>query len=346
MSVNSPKNYLILLLALTTAGGAALAWRQYRELNQLRAASLGNAERASWQKRLWDSEKRRNELEAALKDRMSGPAGVPADAAGPDDPAPGRRGGPNRGNMGANFMAMIDKPEIQKLMAIQQKAALDSRYAALFKNLDLSPAQLEQFKNLLVERQTALTDALAAARAQDINPRTDPEEFQKLVNDAQAEVDASIKSTLGDAAYAQYQQYQQTLPQRGVVNQLAQSLSYTSTPLTNEQSEQLVQILAANAPAATSAPGANNRAFVANFAGGLGFGGGLNSAPITNNAITQAQTVLAPPQVQALQQLQAAQQAQTQLNAAMRNQFRNAGPTGSGPSTTSPPPAPKRPGGG
>jgi hypothetical protein len=343
--VNSPKNYLILLLLLTTAGGAALAWRQYRELTQLRAASVSNSERADWQKRLWDSEKRRHDLEAslaALKDKGSAAADGSTDSlAGPDDPAPGGRRGPNRGNLANNFMAMMDRPEIQKLMATQQRAALDSRFAALFRNLNLSPEQLEQFKNLLVEKQTAMTDALAAARAQGIDPRNDPQEFRKLVADAQAEVDVSIKAALGDSAYAQYQQYQQTLPQRTTVNQLQQSLSYTSTPLTSAQTEQMVQVLAANTPASANSTAANGRAAVA-AAFGVGFAGQTGS-PVTNDAITQSQTVLAPAQVQALQQLQAAQQAQAQLTQAMRNQFRN---TGAPATTTTPPATPRNPSGG
>ncbi len=336
--MKSPKNLLIVFLALTTLAGAALAWRQYQELTQLRASALNNNERADLQKRLWAAEKRKRELESALASRASGPGGGAAESPGENEanPGPGRRG--DRGNMAANFMAMMDKPEIQKLMAVTQRAALDSRYATLFKNLNLTPAQLEQFKNLLVEKQTAVTDALAAAREQGINPRTDPEDFQKLVADAQAESDASIKATLGDAAYAQYQQYQQTLPQRNVVNQLAQSLSYTSTPLTSDQTEQMVRILAASTPPSTS-NGASTRATVAS-AFGVGFGGAFNT-PISNNAITQSATVLAPPQVQALQQLQATQQAQAQLTQAMRNQFRNSGTT----TTTTPPPN-KGPGGG
>jgi hypothetical protein len=345
--VRTPKNYVILVLALTTLGGAALAWRQYQELIQLRAATLQNDERADLQKRLWAAEKRKHELEAALAARARGPAGGPEDGpGGPAQGGPDGRGGP-RGNMAANFMAMIDKPEIQKLMAIQQKAALDGRFAALFKGLNLSPEQLEKFKNLLVEKQTAVTDALAAAREQGINPRTDPEDFQKLVTDAQAESDASIKATLGDAGYAQYQQYQQTLPQRSVVNQLAQSLSYTSTPLTTDQTEQMVSILAANTPASASGSGNATRATVA-AAFGVGFGGAQGNTPITNNAIAQAQGVLAPAQVTALQQLQAAQQAQAELTQAMRNQFRNANPGGNTGTTGTTTAAPKKsgPGGG
>jgi len=334
--VRTPKNYLIAFLALTTIGGAALAWSQYQELIQLRAATLQSDERADLEKRLWAAEKRKHELEAALAARARGPVANPEDGpGGPPGGGPEGRGG-NRGNMAANFMAMMDKPEIQKLMAIQQKASLDGRYAALFKSLNLTPEQLDKFKNLLVEKQTALTDALAAARAQGINPRTDPEDFQKLVADAQTEADNNIKSTLGDAGYAQYQQYQQTLPQRNVVNQLGQSLSYTNTPLTADQTEQMVSILAANTPASGNSGGNATRAAVAS-AFGVGFGGAQGNTPITNNAIAQAGSVLAPAQVTALQQLQAAQQAQAQLTQAMRNQFRNTGTTGTTGTTTATP---------
>lgn len=324
--MNSTKNYVIVLLALATAVGGAVAWRQYQELIQLRASSLNDNERADWQKRLWAAEKRRHELEdamAALKaNNVGSKAGSPESdfIVTSDDPGPGRRRGGNRGDMAGNFMAMMDKPEIQKLMAIQMRAGLDSRYAALFKGLNLSPAQLEQFKNLLVEKQTAMTDVLAAAREQGIDPRTDPQEFRKLVADTQTEVDNNIKSTLGDAVYAQYQQYQQTLPQRGVVNQLQQSLSYTGTPLTNDQADQMVQILAQNTPSSSNQASASNRATIT-AAFGVGFGGGQISSPITDAAIAQAQTVLTAPQLQALQQLQQAQQAQAQLTQAMRNQF-------------------------
>ena len=341
--MNTPKNYLILFLLLTTLGAGALAWQQYQELIALRASTLNNDERADLQKRLWSAEKRKHELEASLAAKNRGPEVEGVDVNGPEGGPGGGRGG-NRNNMASNFMAMIEKPEIQKLMAIQQKAALDARYAALFKTLNLSPAQLEQFKNLLVEKQTALTDALAAARAQGINPRTDPEDFQKLIASAQADADANIKASLGDTGYAQYQQYQQTLPQRNVVNQLAQSLSYTNTPLTPDQTEQMVSLLAANTPASNNSTANNIRATVT---AGFGIGGAGQTSHITNDAITQAATVLAPAQLTALQQLQATQQAQAQLQAAMRSQFRNAGATGGGTATTStPPPAKTGPGGG
>ena len=346
--MKSPKNIVILLLVLTTAGGGAVAWQQYQELIKLRAAALNNDERADWQKRVWAAEKRRHELEDALatmqaKNSESKDEGADGDqvaTAGGDGQGQGRRRGPGP-NMAANFMAMMEKPEIQKLMAQQQRGALDGHYAALFKSLNLSPEQLEKFKNLLVEKQTAIADVLAAARAQGLDPRTDPQEFRKLISETQGDIDANIKSTLGDAGYAQYQQYQQTLPQRNVVSQLEQSLSYTNTPLTSAQSDQLLQILANNSPAAS--PGANNRQAVVT---GFGIGGATGpSARVTDTAIAQAQGLLAPAQLQALQQIQQTQQAQAQLALAMRNQF-GGGQTRTTPPTTTVPTTPaKKPGG-
>ncbi len=321
----SPKTYALLFLALTTAAGGGLAWRQYQELLRLRASAANPAERADWQRRLWASEKQRHELEDALAAARSKGA-EPRDDEHPDGPpaggdagtdGPRRRGGPG-GNLAANFMAMLDQPEVQKLMAVQQRGALDAHYADLFKRLNLPPDQLEKFKNLLVEKQTALADVLAAARAQGIDPRSDPQEFRKMVAATQAEIDASIRSTLGDPAYAQYQQYQQTQPQRNTVTQLTQALSYTSAPLTSAQAEQLVQVLASNSPASKAA--ANPRgALFSSFGAGLGAPG--PSAPITDAAVAQAQSVLSAPQVQALQQLQQTQLAQQQLARAMRNQL-------------------------
>jgi hypothetical protein len=303
------KNILIGFLLLTTIAGGTLSYRQYQELITLRAAALDKNERADWQKRLWSAQKRSEELEqqvAAKKDsaERSPDYGLP----------PPPTGNTRR----ANFMAMMDKPEVQKLMAIQQKAALDQRYAQLFKALNLTPEQLEKFKGLLAEKQSSMMDVLAAARAQGINPRSDPETFHKLVEDAQAQIDDSIRSTLGDAAFDQYRSYEQTIPQRNTITQLEQRLSYSSTPLTDAQAQQLVGILAST--------GTTSNARMGGPFGGVNQMAGP-SAQITDATIAQAQSVLTPQQVQALTDLQQEQQAQRQLAHTMRQQFENGGST-------------------
>lgn len=308
--MNSSKNLLLALLCLTTAGLGWLAWHQYQELIALRAAVLDHNERAALQKRIWDAEKRSASLEKKLAERSKPDADAPAESeeAAPANAFRGRRG------RGA-FFALMENPEMQKLMHVEQKAALDNRYAALFKKLNLTPEQLEKFKNLLVEKQTSMMDVFAAAREQGINPREDPEAFHKLVADAQGEVDASIKAALGDSDYAQYKAYEQSLPQRNTVGQLEQRLSYSSTPLSDSQSESLVQILASTG--ATNGGGMRGP-----FGGGPGMG---PNTQITDATIAQAQGVLAGPQLDALKSLQQEQQARTEMQQAMRKQFEGGG---------------------
>lgn len=334
--MKSPKDYLLLVLAASTLGCAALAWRQYDELLALRAAAMNGNERAEWQKRLWDADKRRTALEDQLV-KLEHEGSPDRGGALPAAEQSGPRGN-RRQDRAGEFMAMMDKPEIQRLVALQQRGALDARYAALFKNLSLTPEQLEKFKNLLVEKQTSMMDVLAAARAQGINPRTDPTAFRQLFADAQGEIDSSIKSAIGDAGYAQYKNYEQTQPQRNTVGELAQRLSYSQTPLTPSQSEQMVAILASNTAPKTGGDAGGARAMM--FAGALGgpaqFAGAGGTARINDATVNQAQGVLTGPQLDALRQLQQEQEAQAQLAKAMRNQF--APPPNSGSTAT---PAPK-----
>jgi len=300
--VKSSKNFLIALLSLTTILGAAWSWRQYQDILVLRAAHADDTDLA---RRLEDAQKQLKYLRdqiAAM--RQPAPAEDGQANAGPAPRAPG-------GNFGG-FRAMMNNPQFQKLMAVQQKAMLDNTYAPLFKMLNLTPQQLEQFKNLMVQKQQALMDAAQAARDQGINPRTDPEAFQDAITQAQAAVDSQIQAALGDAGFAQYQQYQQTLPQRTTVTSLQQSLSYTQTPLTDDQASQLIGILAQTSPPANNNGG---NGLAAAFGRGAGGGGG---AQVSDQAITLAQGFLSAPQVQALQQLQQQQQVQKQMQQLMR----------------------------
>lgn len=321
------KNTLIVFLAFTSLAGGAVAWRQYQELIALRAAALNTNERADWQKRLWAAEKKTADLEHKIAAQPKPPA--PESETPEAEPPPAERPRGPRFDRGG-FAALMDQPEMQRLMALQQKGALDARYSQLFKSLNLTPEQLERFKNLLVEKSTAMMDVLAAARQQGINPRSDRDAFQKLVSDAQAQVDDSIRSALGDVGYQQYKNFEQTQPQRAVVGQLEQRLSYSSTPLSDEQANQLVNILASTS-SATNRNGNQPFFFGAGqvAAGAAGFGGRVT---ITDATINQALGVLAAPQIDALKQLQQEQQAQAELSAAMRRQFQQ-NRAGSGSST-------------
>jgi hypothetical protein len=108
------------------------------------------------------------------------------------------------------------------------------------------------------------------------------------VNQAISQIDASIQQALGDAAFQQYQQYQQTLPERNTVNSLQQQLSYTQTPLTDDEANQMISLLPQNQPqrAGSGTSGTTNGGD-----GGPGLMSLLNgggTAKVTDAAITQA----------------------------------------------------------
>lgn len=343
------KNYLIIALALTTLGGAALAWRQYQELVELRAAAMDSSERSDLQKRIADLEKANKELRdqlAAGRGERDDNTDMAADTPDQGNGGPGQNGngrGQNRraqfAQVGAAIRELMAKPEMQAMVNSERKATLDAQYAALFQKLNLSPDQADKLKDLLVQRQDAQRDVFQAARDQGINPRTDPQGFQKLVSDAESPINDSIKSLLGDSGYDQLNNYDQTMPQRNIVNMLQQKLSYTDSPLSSTQADQLVQVLATNAPQKnpttgttdTNNFGGNGRIagmLMGGFGGGPGGGGGgetgmmslvgRNAAPITSQAVNQAQTVLTPTQVSALQQLQQQQQTAQQIQQLIR----------------------------
>ena len=324
--MKSPKNILIVVLSAAILATAALAWHQYRELIVLRA-QLVDENGVSLKNQLAAAQKTIRALEdriAALRGRRGANDGALAEGSEGGDAAsqdgPGRRGG-----RFAGWRAMADNPEFQRLLAIQAKARLSQTYGPLYKALNLSPDQLAQFQTLLADKQQAMMDVMAAAREQGINPRTDPDGFKSLMSQAVSQADANIQQALGDAAYQQYQQYQQTLPERNVVNSLQQQLSYTQTPLTDDEANQMISLLAQNQPqrAGNGTAGTGNGGDAGPNPMSLMNGGG--TARVTNDAISQASGVLSAPQVAALQQIQLQQQAQQQMQQMMRSANQGAG---------------------
>ena len=289
------KNYVIIVLAAATLTASSIAWNQSRQLSALNEELLQNsADAVALQPRpaqasatFTTPSETTNGSAAASSDREVEPATS-------DEPTatPRQRGGR------PNFAALMSNPEFAQAMSVQHRAALDARYADLFKRLNLPPAQLEKLKDLLVERQTARMDVMVAVRESGLNPRENRDELRKLTEDAQAEVDSNIRATLGDNVFNQFQTFETTQPQRALVKVLNDRLSYSSTPLNTNQSDFLVNALAATATDNESK--SSTRPFISDM------------------VIQQAQSVLAPDQVEALKQIQLEQQAQQKVRDLMR----------------------------
>ena len=323
-------------LAVALVAVAALAWRQYRELIQLRA-QLIDGDNTALRSQLADARK----TIRSLQDRLAAMRGRGAFGANGDDPAAigdeagaGAQAARRQGGRFGRFAEMANNPEFQKLLAIQMKGRISQTYGALFKQLNLSPDQLAQFQSMLADKQQALMDVMQAAREQGINPREDPDGFKTLVGQALTQADNAIEQALGVAAYQQYQQYQQTLPERNTVNTLQQQLSYTQTPLTDDQANAMIALLQQTQPqrsgggtAGTGTGGDSGPSPMALMNGG-------GNAKVTSETLSQASGVLSAPQVAVLQQIQQQQQAQQQMQQLFRSM--NQGSTGGG---AAPPPA-------
>lgn len=316
MKIRSP--YVALACAVVAVSTLTIAWRQHLELVEARARLMNQGSGDDLAQRLREAERRNQSLEnriAALQANASAQSESAATvASAPSADATRSRNSPN---------SPLDNPQVQMMRSKQLKASLDGRYGTLFKQWNLPPDQLDKVKNLLAERQATVMDVMMSVREQGISPYENPAAVRALLTEAQKGVDSNLRSTLGDAAYAEFQAFEETTPQRRIVSQLEQKLSYIEAPLTPAQSDQLVKILAANTPtdfvALPVGPGTGGGPGMGiglGLGGGPGAGGGgsiATAAPITPTAVAQAQPLLNEKQLSALIELQQQQQEQQQL---------------------------------
>ena len=237
-----------------------------------------------------------------------------ADASVGAEPKDKRRGSKARRGPD-DFAKMMDTPEMQQLMNLRDRGMLDSRYAELFKQLALPPDQLKKLQQLLVDKQSTVRDVLAAMRSQGLTPNQEnAERMRSLVPNANTELDRQIESTLGAAAYAQYQNYELTEPQRATVERMQQRLSYAGEPMTPQQATNLVGILSQNMPPASAA---TDPALGRPRGGAFGTNNSSGAA-ITPQAIAQSRAVLSPNQVNTLIAIQQEKDAQAELARKLR----------------------------
>jgi hypothetical protein len=325
--------------ALLLSLGVAV-W-QHLSLRRLRAQQVGlsQQERAALQERIWKAEDRGAKLEKELAEARSVIAASPAPAPGAAAAGADRSARPARGP--GDVSMITENPVFQRALNLQQRSALDARYSALFRSLRLGPEQLERLKSLLLDKQNVPLDVLSAARSGGPGALQDRSAITRLMSESTAEVDAALRESLGEAGYAEYQRFEQTLPQRQLVEQLSQRLSYSDAPLNDVQSEQLIRILAETAPK-RPAENAVTQALTFSLGGSAASTVLLGGAAvaISDEAVARSQGVLAPSQIVALRELQARQQAQIEAQEAMRKGIRPGIPAVPLPGSRTAPPAP------
>lgn len=206
---------------------------------------------------------------------------------------------------------LLENPEFFQALALHRQATLDARFAGLFRRLDLGADELAALKRLLAEKENVALDVVAVSEAQPDEPLP-TETLRASVTAARAHVEDAIRDSLGAERYNVYRDYVQTLPQRTVVAQLEQRLSYSPTPLSPTQSESLVRILVANAPSASATEAPHRSTVVVDATTPVAAAlteGRTPVAVVNNEVLNQAQTLLTPNQVGALREIQTEQQA-------------------------------------
>jgi hypothetical protein len=144
------------------------------------------------------------------------------------------------------FAAMFKDPKMKELIKSQQKAfmgpMLDKQYAALFQQLNLTPDQTAQLKDLLQNKMLASADA-GMSLLDGSADATQRVELAKQIKSQTDDYDAQIKQFLGDDNYQAFQAYEKTTPDRMTVSQFSDQLSGNTTPLSPEQQQQLMQAM-------------------------------------------------------------------------------------------------------
>jgi hypothetical protein len=245
--------WIVLLAVLATCGlGAGVMWRTESaragalaaelEKSKFDNAKLSAAAAAATEKALaLESESAQLRAARALTSTRLEPEASPM-------PRTEEQAKPKEG-----FLAkMFKDPEMRKMMVSQQAGVLRGFYADYVKQAHLTPDEMEQFFNLLQDRQMALMDSSAnmlSGSAVDTNAAMAATD---TANDA-------LKALLGPARFGQYQDYEKTLGDRIQVQQFSQQLGAAGAPLQDNQSQALIQIMSqeqANMPNLQSANGA------------------------------------------------------------------------------------------
>jgi len=123
----------------------------------------------------------------------------------------------------ADYADAMKDPEVRAFRRSELKKQMANTYHSLFKELELSTGDLEDFKELLVEQSMARKDiGLEMGSTTSLDSR---KEGAARIEALGEEYDGKILAALGEYNYEVYRQWQETLYDRSQVDYYKQSLS-------------------------------------------------------------------------------------------------------------------------
>jgi RNA polymerase sigma factor (sigma-70 family) len=146
-------------------------------------------------------------------------------------------GVPSQGKTSGSVLAnLLKDPDMMKAMVEQQAQLLKTEFAPLVKQLNLKPEQGDAFYKLLTDNVTnTMLQSLAMMEG-----AKDPDAAIAAAN-AEKNMQDQMRLLLGDSGYSQYQEFQATLSDRMIFEQM--QASFTDDPLTGDQQQRLLQIM-------------------------------------------------------------------------------------------------------
>ncbi len=237
------------------------------------------------------------------------------------------KSGTDAAGLGSLLSKMMDDPDIKKVIREQQRVMMDSLYGPLCKQLGLTPEETEKFKELIGDNMMKSTEK-AATLIGGLSSTNRAEMVTTLAAE-QKNFDDQVRAFLGDARYAQYKEYQQTLGERTQLAQFRQQTAGSASALTDQQTEQLLAFmkeekLTVAAATAQPVPGADQTQanLQAVLAGGEQSEKLIQTLELVNERVyARARDVLTPEQLEAFGRYQTNQLQMTRLGLNMARKF-------------------------
>ncbi|MGB8169602.1 MAG: hypothetical protein WCF18_19030 [Chthoniobacteraceae bacterium] len=179
-----------------------------------------------------------DQLEARNKELVNGAspdAAKSASASTPGEAAKGDGGGFMKG-----FAKMFSDPKMKGAMRAQQTAAVNMMYADLAKELGLAPDVARQVLALIGDRQADVAEKGMAAMS---NGEKDMAKIGKETTAMKSAYDDQLKAILGEDGYKKFQQYEKTIGERAVLDQIQRQLSAAGTAIDPAQTKGLLAIM-------------------------------------------------------------------------------------------------------
>jgi hypothetical protein len=147
---------------------------------------------------------------------------------------------------GINLATILKDPNMRDMIKSQQKLIMGpmvaKMYTPFFQQLNLTPEQSDHLKDLLEKKMMAASDA-GMSMLDGSADAAKQDELKQQIKEQSDAYDAQIKDFLGDENYQEFQTYEKSATDRVAIGQFSDQLAGTSTPLTSEQEQQLVQAM-------------------------------------------------------------------------------------------------------